>query len=226
MTLSSRRHRERPAKRERGGRAGNRQDGKPGFRTGSASASKGSRAIREASGSTPGGRASSLGSARGTVWWRRFAGPGMSKPAVWRWWDRFLAEGVDGLPRDATRPPGKKPIEEDKVKARGRPCHVAAGDHREAHARHWTVSRRWPDKIGGMGVDNGSHGILKPPRPQAASGEDVQGVPGPEVRAQGPRRRGPVCQSARPRRSALGGREAANTGFGKHAEVSAHDVGS
>ena len=42
---------------------------------------------------------------------------GMSKPTVWRWWDRFLAEGVDGLLRDATRPPGKKPIKEDKVKA-------------------------------------------------------------------------------------------------------------
>jgi len=42
---------------------------------------------------------------------------GMSKPTVWRWWDRFLAEGVDGLLRDATRPPGKKPVPEDKVKA-------------------------------------------------------------------------------------------------------------
>ena len=42
---------------------------------------------------------------------------GMSKQAVWRWWDRFLAEGVDGLLRDATRPPGKKPIEKDRVKA-------------------------------------------------------------------------------------------------------------
>ena len=41
----------------------------------------------------------------------------MSKLAVWRWWDRFLAEGVDGLPRDASRPPGKKPIAEDRVKA-------------------------------------------------------------------------------------------------------------
>ena len=42
---------------------------------------------------------------------------GMSKPTVWRWWDRFLAEGVDGLLRDAARPPGKRPIPEEKAKA-------------------------------------------------------------------------------------------------------------
>ena len=41
----------------------------------------------------------------------------MSKPTVWRWWDRFLAEGVDGLLYDATRPPGRTPVAEDKVKA-------------------------------------------------------------------------------------------------------------
>ena len=67
VTLFSRRRCERPAKRERGGRAGNRQERKPGFRTGSASASNGSRATRGVSGSTPGGRASSLGSTRASV---------------------------------------------------------------------------------------------------------------------------------------------------------------
>ena len=42
---------------------------------------------------------------------------GMSQPTVWRWWDRFLAGGVDGRLRDATRPPGKKPVSEEKMKA-------------------------------------------------------------------------------------------------------------
>ena len=42
---------------------------------------------------------------------------GMSRPTVRRWRDRFLEEGVDGLPRDATRPPGRKPVSGDKVKA-------------------------------------------------------------------------------------------------------------
>jgi hypothetical protein len=30
---------------------------------------------------------------------------GVSKTAVWRWQERFMAEGVDGLLRDMTRPP-------------------------------------------------------------------------------------------------------------------------
>ena len=68
---------------------------------------------------------------------------GMSKQAVWRWWDRFLAEGVDGLLRDATRPPGKKPIGEDRVKA----AIDLAMSPPPAHARHWTV-RALADKTG------------------------------------------------------------------------------
>ena len=35
---------------------------------------------------------------------------GKSKPCVWRWQDRYVAEGVDGLLHDKTRPPGKKPL--------------------------------------------------------------------------------------------------------------------
>src|SRR5271169_6102169 len=33
---------------------------------------------------------------------------GKSKPTVWRWQERYLAEGIGGLQRDATRP-GRKP---------------------------------------------------------------------------------------------------------------------
>src|SRR6266581_3101918 len=33
-----------------------------------------------------------------------------SRPAVWRWQQRFTEEGVDGLLRDKTRKPGKKPL--------------------------------------------------------------------------------------------------------------------
>jgi transposase len=35
---------------------------------------------------------------------------GVSKPCVWRWQARFAAEGVDGLLRDKTRPPGTPPL--------------------------------------------------------------------------------------------------------------------
>jgi len=34
----------------------------------------------------------------------------MSRPAGWRWQRRFAEQGVDGLLRDKTRPPGKAPV--------------------------------------------------------------------------------------------------------------------
>ncbi len=34
---------------------------------------------------------------------------GVSRPAVWRWQQRFADEGADGLLRDKTRPPGIPP---------------------------------------------------------------------------------------------------------------------
>ena len=35
---------------------------------------------------------------------------GASRPAVWRWQARYAEEGVEGLVRDKTRPPGKAPL--------------------------------------------------------------------------------------------------------------------
>jgi transposase len=40
---------------------------------------------------------------------------GVSKTAVWRWQERFMLEGVDGLLRDKTRPPGRPPVEAERV---------------------------------------------------------------------------------------------------------------
>jgi transposase len=40
---------------------------------------------------------------------------GLSKPAVWRWQDRFMGEGVEGLLRDKTRKPGKAPLPSETV---------------------------------------------------------------------------------------------------------------
>ena len=40
---------------------------------------------------------------------------GVAKTAVWRWQERFMQEGVDGLLRDKTRPPGKPPLPTDVV---------------------------------------------------------------------------------------------------------------
>ena len=40
---------------------------------------------------------------------------GVSRPAVWRWQQRFAEEGVEGLLRDKTRPPGKPPVPPETV---------------------------------------------------------------------------------------------------------------
>ena len=40
---------------------------------------------------------------------------GKSKPCVWRWQARFMAEGVDGLLRDKSRPPGTPPLPQGTV---------------------------------------------------------------------------------------------------------------
>src|SRR3546814_16048675 len=60
---------------------------------------------------------------------------GKSKTCVWRWQERFMAEGVDGLLRDKTRPPGIAPLEAalvDKV--------VKLTLETPSHeATHWTV---------------------------------------------------------------------------------------
>ena len=40
---------------------------------------------------------------------------GKAKPVVWRWQERFMLEGVDGLLRDKTRKPGKPPLPAETV---------------------------------------------------------------------------------------------------------------
>lgn len=42
---------------------------------------------------------------------------GVSKTVVWRWQERFMHEGVNALLRDKTRPPGRPPVEAERVAA-------------------------------------------------------------------------------------------------------------
>ena len=59
---------------------------------------------------------------------------GVSRPAVWRWQRRFAEEGVDGLLRDKTRPPGKPPLPAATVaKVLVLTCTEPPGE-----ATHWT----------------------------------------------------------------------------------------
>jgi transposase len=60
---------------------------------------------------------------------------GKSKTCVWRWQERFMREGVDGLLYDKTRPPGTPPIEAHRVEEI-----IALTLKPPPHeATHWTV---------------------------------------------------------------------------------------
>jgi transposase len=59
---------------------------------------------------------------------------GKSKPVVWRWQARFMAEGVEGLTRDKTRRPGKQPLPTGTVQ---RVVDLALGPP-SGEATHWT----------------------------------------------------------------------------------------
>ncbi len=59
---------------------------------------------------------------------------GISRPAVWRWQQRFAEAGVDGLLRDKTRKPGKAPTPEAVVRrVVALTCSEPPGE-----ATHWT----------------------------------------------------------------------------------------
>jgi hypothetical protein len=58
-----------------------------------------------------------------------------SKTCVWRWQERFMDEGVDGLLRDKTRPPGIAPLQPELVD-RVVSLTLEPPDH---ETTHWTV---------------------------------------------------------------------------------------
>ena len=60
---------------------------------------------------------------------------GLSKPTVWRWWDRFLEEGADGLLNDIPRRRGRTPISQEKVTE----LTELAMSPPPAHSSHWTL---------------------------------------------------------------------------------------
>jgi transposase len=71
---------------------------------------------------------------------------GRSKPAVWRWQDRFMGEGVEGLLRDKTRKPGKAPLPSETVV---QVVELTLAEPR-GERKHWTA--RAMAKIAGIGV--------------------------------------------------------------------------
>jgi transposase len=63
------------------------------------------------------------------------AATGKSKTCVWRWQERFMHEGVDGLLRDKSRPPGKAPVPLERVAQIVR----LTQDPPPHEATHWTA---------------------------------------------------------------------------------------
>jgi transposase len=79
---------------------------------------------------------------------------GKSKPCVWRWQERYIDAGVDGLERDKTRPPGKKPFSADvklgvlttTMRTRPHATHWSTRSMAEAVGlSHWSVQRIWQE---------------------------------------------------------------------------------
>src|SRR5947208_7684322 len=62
-------------------------------------------------------------------------GTGRSKSVVWRWQERFMQEGVDGLLRDKTRPPGRAPLDAEIIE---RVVALTAQDP-PGEVTHWTA---------------------------------------------------------------------------------------
>ena len=63
------------------------------------------------------------------------AATGKSKTCVWRWQERFMSEGVDGLLRDKSRPPGIAPLAPELVDR----VVALTLEAPKQEATHWTV---------------------------------------------------------------------------------------
>ena len=98
---------------------------------------------------------------------------GKSKPVVWRWQARFMAEGVEGLTRDKTRKPGKQPLPTGTVQ---RVVDLTLGPP-PGEATHWTG--RMLAKAVGVSLRSVQR-ILE--AHQLAPHPHVQAVDRPEVR--------------------------------------------
>jgi transposase len=122
---------------------------------------------------------------------------GKGKPTIWRWQERFMAEGVDGLLHDATRPSGKPPLSPVAIE---RVIELTL-DEPPGETTHWTC--RAMAKAGGVSHRSvqriwAAHG-LKPHRVQIFKLSER-----PELRLQSSGYRRPPYRSARARACAVG----------------------
>src|SRR4051812_29956304 len=125
---------------------------------------------------------------------------GTSKTSVWRWQERFLAEGVPGLLRDETRPSRIPPLG-TKVEAR-----VVAAMQTPApgETTHWTAGAM-PQHVGiSVALVHWPHGGRDPPPPSCYAvpgGRRMEsGRPPPSIRfSPATPMEASVCCAAKPR---------------------------
>lgn len=115
---------------------------------------------------------------------------GKSVLTVRRWRRRYAAKGVDGLLKDATRPPGRKPLTARKIK---QVVNLTLNE-KPPDATHW--SERTMAARTGIATVVGAQD-LGCARTQAASNENLQALARSELRRQGRGYRRPLPQSAR-----------------------------
>jgi transposase len=118
---------------------------------------------------------------------------GKSKTCVWRWQERFLDVGFDGLLRDKTRPSRIRPL---GAEAAERVVALTLGEP-PGETTHWTGALM--AKAAGLSVSSvqriwRAHGLQAPRSP-------VQAFQRPAFRRQIARRRRALCRSARARHS-------------------------
>src|SRR5215207_9651878 len=144
---------------------------------------------------------------------------GLSKPAVWRWQERFMHQAVDSLLRDKTRPPGKPRLPDEALR---RVLDLTLSEP-PGKATHWTG--RMMAKVSGVSLRSvqriwAAHG-LEPHRIRICI---ALARPTACRAAQG--RGWALCRSTRPCGGALGGREVPNPGARAHPARSAPEAGS
>src|SRR5829696_8781590 len=121
---------------------------------------------------------------------------GKSRTCVWRWQERFVQEGVDGLLRDKTRPPRVPPLGQEVIDKE-----VALTATEPPHeATHWTGAAM----AKAVGVSVSSVQSIWRARLGAASRPPLQALQRSRLRAQAPGRRRPLCGPAGACRGVVG----------------------
>src|SRR5512132_2158937 len=116
---------------------------------------------------------------------------GKDKTAIWRWQERFMQAGVDGLARDKTRPSRIPPLPAETIDRV-----IALTNADPPHeATHWTAAAM--EGRGHQPLLGATH--LEGARACPASGAELQALQRSEVRREAEGRRRPLHRSAGPR---------------------------